>query len=227
MWSESKDGVDCPQADESYEFCAPRFFDFMNEENEDEIRTAELWLQISQSYAPFKKPDDTTTAADKARDAQDLIVAAEAGGAQRHEMNNGKILLKLSLVKPSVTLKQKKSSSMEISSSSVPVLNNNISSFAFPILPSFNILAASEVLYPPVQLAHRKSLSLLPAMIADIHHGLRQVIGTFTQKGSKPSAQIQTVKVELPYTYLIAWFVLHRSDMMFASSAADQSVPPL
>ncbi|ONK59652.1 uncharacterized protein A4U43_C08F8880 [Asparagus officinalis] len=43
-------------------------------------------------------------------------------------------------------------------------------------------------------------------MIADIHRGLRQMICTFTQEGSKPSAVIQTAKVELPYAYLMAWF---------------------
>ncbi|ONK72970.1 uncharacterized protein A4U43_C04F25570, partial [Asparagus officinalis] len=84
-----------------------------------------------------------------------------------------------------------------------------------------------EVLYPAVQLAHRKSLSLLPTMIADINRGLCQIISTFTQKGSKPLVQIQTVKVELSYTYLMVWFVLHRSDMMSAPSAVDQYVPLL
>ncbi|ONK72574.1 uncharacterized protein A4U43_C04F20830 [Asparagus officinalis] len=84
-----------------------------------------------------------------------------------------------------------------------------------------------EVLYPAVQLAYRKNLSLLPAMIAGIHRGLRQMISTFTQKGSKPSVVIQTAKVELPYTYLMTWFVLHHPDMMDAPKVANQSVPLL
>ena len=54
MGSESKGGFDVMQIDEAYEFCAPRFFDFMNDESEDEIRSAELWFEISQSYAPSR-----------------------------------------------------------------------------------------------------------------------------------------------------------------------------
>ena len=54
MGSESKGGVDVLQIDEAYEFSAPRFFDFMNDESEDDIRSAELWFEISQSYAPSR-----------------------------------------------------------------------------------------------------------------------------------------------------------------------------
>ncbi|ONK80910.1 uncharacterized protein A4U43_C01F23120 [Asparagus officinalis] len=71
-----------------------------------------------------------------------------------------------------------------------------------------------EVLYPAIQLAYKKELSLLPVMVANIHRGLRQISSAFTRKEGEPSAQIPTIKVELPYTYLMAWFVLHRSDMM-------------
>ncbi|CAI8617418.1 unnamed protein product [Vicia faba] len=38
--------------DETYEFSAPRFFDFTKEESEDEIRKAELWFHTALSYAP-------------------------------------------------------------------------------------------------------------------------------------------------------------------------------
>ncbi|PKA58115.1 Protein TPX2 [Apostasia shenzhenica] len=40
------------QIDEVYEFCAPRFFDFINEETEEQIRSAELWFENSVSDAP-------------------------------------------------------------------------------------------------------------------------------------------------------------------------------
>ncbi|ONK56546.1 uncharacterized protein A4U43_C10F9920 [Asparagus officinalis] len=75
-----------------------------------------------------------------------------------------------------------------------------------------------EVLYLAVQLAYKKELSLLPVMVANIHRGLRQISSAFTRKESESPAQIPTIKVELPYTYLMAWFVLHRSDMMSFSS---------
>ncbi|ONK60359.1 uncharacterized protein A4U43_C08F17440 [Asparagus officinalis] len=74
-----------------------------------------------------------------------------------------------------------------------------------------------EVLYPVVQLAYKKELSLLPVMISS----------AFTRKGGDPPDQIPTIKVELPYTYLMAWFVLHRSDMMSVPNTTDHSVPLL
>ncbi|ONK58388.1 uncharacterized protein A4U43_C09F11780 [Asparagus officinalis] len=84
-----------------------------------------------------------------------------------------------------------------------------------------------EVLYPAIQLAYKKELSLLPVMVANIHRGLRQISSAFTQKEDVPSARIPLTKVELPYTYLMAWFVLHRSDMMSVPNATDHSVPLL
>ncbi|EHA8586837.1 putative protein TPX2 [Cocos nucifera] len=45
-------GADVLQIDEAYEFCAPQFFDFINEETDEEIRRAERWFETSISYAP-------------------------------------------------------------------------------------------------------------------------------------------------------------------------------
>lgn len=41
--------------DETYEFSAPRFFDFTKEESEGDIRRAELWFHTALSYAPSRK----------------------------------------------------------------------------------------------------------------------------------------------------------------------------
>ncbi|XP_010272382.1 PREDICTED: protein TPX2-like [Nelumbo nucifera] len=38
--------------DETYEFSAPRFYDFINGESEEEMRNAELWFETALSYAP-------------------------------------------------------------------------------------------------------------------------------------------------------------------------------
>ncbi|MED6113220.1 hypothetical protein PIB30_068815 [Stylosanthes scabra] len=38
--------------DEIYEFSAPRFFDFINGETEEEVRRAQLWFDTALSYAP-------------------------------------------------------------------------------------------------------------------------------------------------------------------------------
>lgn len=40
------------QIDQSYEFSAPKFFDFINGESEDEIKKAELWFEVALSHAP-------------------------------------------------------------------------------------------------------------------------------------------------------------------------------
>ncbi|XP_020580479.1 protein TPX2 isoform X2 [Phalaenopsis equestris] len=38
--------------DENYEFSAPRFFDFLNKETEEQIHKAEQWFETCRSYAP-------------------------------------------------------------------------------------------------------------------------------------------------------------------------------
>ncbi|XVE66174.1 hypothetical protein DITRI_Ditri08aG0059200 [Diplodiscus trichospermus] len=45
-------GTTMTMIDELYEFSAPRFFDFMKEESEEERRKAELWFETALSYAP-------------------------------------------------------------------------------------------------------------------------------------------------------------------------------
>ncbi|KAF3793411.1 TPX2 protein [Nymphaea thermarum] len=40
------------QIDEIYEFSAPRFFDFVVGETEEEIRQAQQWFEVTRSYAP-------------------------------------------------------------------------------------------------------------------------------------------------------------------------------
>ncbi|CAN4103303.1 unnamed protein product [Withania somnifera] len=49
------DGKDDPNLfiiDEIYEFSAPRFYDFIDGETEEDMRKAELWFEITSSYAP-------------------------------------------------------------------------------------------------------------------------------------------------------------------------------
>lgn len=41
--------------DQTYEFLAPRWFDFVNGETEDEARRAELWFQSALSCAPSRE----------------------------------------------------------------------------------------------------------------------------------------------------------------------------
>ncbi|XP_020263338.1 uncharacterized protein LOC109839321 [Asparagus officinalis] len=82
-----------------------------------------------------------------------------------------------------------------------------------------------EVLFPVIQLAYGRELSLLPAMVAGIYCGLRYLVDGFAQVGPEPSIELVCVKTELPYTYLMAWLVLHRPDLMSAPSTIDIPVP--
>lgn len=40
--------------DDGYEFSAPRFYDFINGETEEDKSKAELWFETSISYAPSR-----------------------------------------------------------------------------------------------------------------------------------------------------------------------------
>lgn len=40
--------------DETYEFSAPRFFDFIKGESEEDSRRAELWFETALAYAPSR-----------------------------------------------------------------------------------------------------------------------------------------------------------------------------
>lgn len=47
-------GATARMIDEIYEFSAPRFFDFIKGESEEETREAELWFETALSYAPSR-----------------------------------------------------------------------------------------------------------------------------------------------------------------------------
>lgn len=40
--------------DEAYEFSAPRFYYFIDEETEEETQKAELWFHVTSSCAPSR-----------------------------------------------------------------------------------------------------------------------------------------------------------------------------
>lgn len=43
------------QVDEIYEFSAPRFFDFSNEETAEQIKRSELWFETALSHAQSRR----------------------------------------------------------------------------------------------------------------------------------------------------------------------------
>ena len=40
--------------DETYEFSAPKFYDFVKGESDEDSRNAELWFDVTASYAPSR-----------------------------------------------------------------------------------------------------------------------------------------------------------------------------
>ena len=74
----------------------------------------------------------------------------------------------------------------------------------------------SWVLLPTVQLIHGKPLGLLPAIVCGIQRGLHALTEAFCRlpatrrgKGQILPRDGPNLRVEMPYTYLMAWFALH------------------
>ena len=100
-----------------------------------------------------------------------------------------------------------------------------------PTLPHEVIVA--DVVYPAVLRAHVKSIALLPAMVARIQSGLRALAKSFyrvdvvvdaegnpvTYSNGRPLVKTSNPRIEIPYMYLMAWYVMHCSSLMTAVSA--------
>ena len=102
-----------------------------------------------------------------------------------------------------------------------------------PTLP-YEVIVA-DVVYPVVLLAHGKSISLLLALVASIQSGLRALTKSlcqveavidsqgkpFVDSEGMPEVKTHNPRVELPYTYLMAWYVMHCPSLMVAVSALE------
>jgi hypothetical protein len=66
-------------------------------------------------------------------------------------------------------------------------------------------------IFPAVDLACGKDIGLLPAMVCGIQHGLRSLRDAFCRENKKlvPPCDGRNPRIELPYAYLMAWFVMH------------------
>ncbi|XP_020254093.1 uncharacterized protein LOC109831165 [Asparagus officinalis] len=90
---------------------------------------------------------------------------------------------------------------------------------------------AVEVIYPAVLLAHGRPVSLLTAMVDCLQNGLRELALDFTdvtevESGGNKAFKTPNPRVPLPYTYLMAWYVLHCPPLMSASSPPGDSFTP-
>jgi len=106
-----------------------------------------------------------------------------------------------------------------------------------PTLPHEVIVA--DVVYPTVLLAYGNSIALLPAMVAGIQSGLRALVKSLCQveaivdsKGrpevdseGRPRVKTPNPRIELPYTYLMAWYVMHCPSLMTAVPLSEGFVP--
>jgi len=102
-----------------------------------------------------------------------------------------------------------------------------------PTLPHEVIITNVE--YLAVLLAYRKSIALLLAMVAGIQIGLRALAKSFcqveaienaeghpvTKSNGHPLVKTPSPRVKLPYTYLIAWYVMHCPSLMMTVSASE------
>ena len=82
----------------------------------------------------------------------------------------------------------------------------------------------ADVVYPAILLGHGKSIALLLAMVVVIQSGLRVLTKSFYQvkaivdiegdpvkdSNGHPLVKTPSPRVELSYTYLMAWYVIQR-----------------
>ena len=96
-----------------------------------------------------------------------------------------------------------------------------------------------NVVSPAVLLAYGKSIALLLAMMAGILSGLYVLAKSFyqveaivdaeghpvTDSNGRPLVKTISPRVKLPYTYLMAWYIMHCPSLMTAVSASEDFTP--
>ena len=96
-----------------------------------------------------------------------------------------------------------------------------------------------DVVYPVVIFAHDRSLSLLSAMVGCLQSWLRtlcqSLCNVVVEKDTEgnvvvgpdggPRVRTPNLRVELPYTYLMAWYVMHCPSLLSAVQSFEDSMP--
>jgi len=97
----------------------------------------------------------------------------------------------------------------------------------------------ADVVYPAILLAHKKSITLLPMMVTGIQSGLHALAKSFcqveaivdaeghpvTDSNGCPLVKTPNPRVELPYTYLMAWYVMHCPSLMMTVYPSEGFTP--
>jgi len=105
-----------------------------------------------------------------------------------------------------------------------------------PTLPHEVIVA--DVVYLAVLLTYGQYLGLLPAMVGCLQSGLRVLCQSFYNvvaeedrednvvvgSDGEPRMKIPNPRIELPYTYLMALYIMHYSSLMSALQSSKDSM---
>ena len=97
----------------------------------------------------------------------------------------------------------------------------------------------ADVVYPAVLLAYGKSISLLPVMVLRIQSGLSALIKSLCQveaivdfqdrpvvnSEGRPEMKTPNPRIDLPYTYLMAWYVMYCPSLMTLVSPSEDFIP--
>ena len=97
----------------------------------------------------------------------------------------------------------------------------------------------ADVVYPAVLLAHEKSIALLLAMVAKIQSRLHALAKSFfrveaimdaegnpvTDSNCRPLVKTPNPRVELPYTYLMAGYIMYCPSLMMAVYPSEGFTP--
>ena len=96
----------------------------------------------------------------------------------------------------------------------------------------------ADVAYPAVLLAFGRGIALLPTMVGCIQSGLRALTKTFckvkvlvdakgnvlTDQYGNPEVKVPNPRIELLFTYLAVWYVMHCPSLMTSAYTSEDFV---
>ena len=99
----------------------------------------------------------------------------------------------------------------------------------------------TNVVYSTVLLAFGRGIALLPTMVGCIQSRLQALTKTFykvealvdadgnalTNQHGDPEVKVPNLRIEFPYTYLVAWYVMHCPSLKTSAYASEDFLPYL